>query len=359
VRILSRYLVARFFALFATTLFVSTLAIVIVEMLLNFDNMLRVQKGAAGVLTYLLLRIPSYYLRDLVPVAAFTASFLSLGLAARWLEITAIKAGGISPQRVAFPVLLAAAFLALCDFAVNETWVVQATQQWKQQRRGETPEIEFGQGSFWYHRGRTIYNIGGADRATRTLRDVSLFERDREGRLVRSIHAEQIRIDVEHRWHFEDAVIRRFDPLRSDRAPRVETLKETVMRFDHRNDIALMDADATLLSVPRLREYILARLREGDAVQRLVAVFHARLTDPIAVLLLAMLAIPLALRVEQTRSLGQPALLGVGAVAAFFLVRNVGVTLAAEGVLPPAAAPWLVLMLFAGLGVWSFARIPR
>jgi lipopolysaccharide export LptBFGC system permease protein LptF len=84
VRILSRYFVVRFTSLFAAILFASTLTIVIVEMLLNLDDMLRTQQGLVGVLQYLFLRIPSYYLRDLLPISAFAASFFTLAAAARW-----------------------------------------------------------------------------------------------------------------------------------------------------------------------------------------------------------------------------------------------------------------------------------
>ena len=104
-RILSRYFVARFLALFFATLFASTLAIVIVEMLLNLDDMLKGQSGPAGALGYLFLRIPSYYLRDLIPISTFVAAFFSVGLAASWRETIAFKAGGISPHRVAIPIL--------------------------------------------------------------------------------------------------------------------------------------------------------------------------------------------------------------------------------------------------------------
>lgn len=355
-RILSRYLVARFIALFFATLLTSTLAIVIVEMLLNFDDMMKVEQGAVGVLTYLVLRIPSYYLRDLVPLAVFAGMFFSLGTAARSFELTAIKAGGISPKRAAVPVLIAASVVAVLAFLVNETWVVQATRQWEQQRAGATQALDFRSGSFWYHRGRTIYNISGADRASRTLERVHLFERDDGGRLVRSIEAKSVRIDDDHLWHFEHATIRSFRPDDPSVPPVLDVADHTALRFGKMQEEALMGANASILSVPRLREYIASRTREGAKVDRLVADLHSRLAEPAGVVILALLAIPFALRVEHTRSMGRPAVFGVVAVAVFFLVRGVGTTLAAEGVLPPALVPWFIVILFGALGAWSFYR---
>ncbi len=53
------------------------------------------------------------------PDRMFAAAFYCLGLPARFHEITAIKSGGISPQRTAIPLLRAPA--ALSDFTLSST----------------------------------------------------------------------------------------------------------------------------------------------------------------------------------------------------------------------------------------------
>ena len=58
-RILTRYLIARFLGTFAAFLVVSTLTIIVVEMMLNLGDMLRDDSGLRGVSSYLFLRIPS------------------------------------------------------------------------------------------------------------------------------------------------------------------------------------------------------------------------------------------------------------------------------------------------------------
>lgn len=359
-RILPRYFVSRFLGLFGAILLASVLVIVMVEMLLNLDRMLDIQPGAAGVTTYLLLRIPAYYLPDLVPAASFAAAFVALGLAARWQETTAMKAGGIPPLRIALPILGAALVLAAATGVFNETWGVRANQEWKRQLAGASVAIDYRRGSFWYHRGRMIYSVRGADRATRTLEGIALFERDRSGRLVRSIHADRVRVGEDGVWHFENAVIRDFDPDLPGSPPRSEARPETALALAlEADEEVLMGADVSLLPLDRLRDDIALRSREGEPVQRLVALLHQRLTDPLAVWVLALLGIPMGLRVENTRTFGRPALAGIALVAAYFLLRNVGHTLAAEGVVTPAAPAWAVVLLFCGIGTWQLARTPR
>lgn len=355
-RILSRYLALRFLGLFVVILCVSTLAIIIVEMLLNFDEMVKPESSLASVATYLFLRIPSYYLRDLVPITVFAAVFFSLGLAAHWLEITAAKAGGISTGRIALPVLLAASAIGCGSFLVNETLVIEATEGWKQQQRGGSQSISFQRGTFWYHRGHTIYNIASADPAEQTLLDVTIFELSPQGRLLRSIQADRVNIRNDPDWLFENARIRRFDPEGRHRGPQFERLAKTVLAMDGSSGLALMDADATTLSLRDLRQYIAQREQAGDTVARERTLFHARMSEPATILALALLALPLGLRVESARSLARPAVYGVATVAAFFAVRNTTLTLASEAMLPAPAGAWSGLLVFMSLGLWQLHR---
>lgn len=359
-RILPRYFVSRFLGLFGAILVASVLVIVIVEMLLNLDRMLEIREGAAGVATYLALRIPVTYLPDLMPFAAFGAAFTAFGLAAHWRETIAAKAGGIPPWRIAWPILVAALVLSGVTGLVNETWGIQAGQEWKRQLTGGAVALDYRRGSFWYHRGRMIYKVRGADPDTRTLEGIALFERNREGRLVRSVLADRARIGDDGVWRFENAVIREFEPDRPGTPPRTRAQTEAALALALEADQeALLGADAGLLPIARLRDYIAMRSREGEPVQRLVAVLHQRLADPLAVLLCALLGIPLGLRVEQTRAFGRPAILGIGILAMYFLLRTVGHTLATEGVVDPAVPSWAVAVAFAGVGGWQLARTPR
>ena len=111
-RILSRHFLASYLKLFAVIFVSSMIAITVIEMMLNFESVLEYRNGRMGFATYFLLRIPSFYFRDLVPIACFAAAFCCIGLPARSHEVTAIKSGGISPPRIVMPLLFAAAALS-------------------------------------------------------------------------------------------------------------------------------------------------------------------------------------------------------------------------------------------------------
>jgi LPS export ABC transporter permease LptG len=354
VRIVSRLFLASYLRLFFTILLGSIAAIMIVEMLLKFDEIVE-SRTVAGVLQYFLVRIPTEYLRDSIPTSAFAAAFLCIGGPARAREIFALKAGGVSPRRVVVPVVLASLLLSLGAFLVNETLVLSAERSEMDSDRPESG-LAFRRGSFWYHRGDVVYNIHDADADSRTLYGVSVFRLDPAGRLLESLHAP--RVDVQDgAWVVTDAVRRSFDPSHPEAPPRSERVSEKILDLGGSRDLALLGAGIEQLSVRELREYIAMRDEDGrdavDARGRL----HRRLADPLTVSLFTWLGLPLGFGVERTRSLAVSGLLGIAWASVFYTLRTAAATLAAGGVALAVLAPWLLLAAFAGLGAWRLFKI--
>jgi lipopolysaccharide export system permease protein len=357
VRVLSRHFLASYLRLFVTSLFVSSIAIVIVELLLNFDEILGDRADASRIASYLFLRLPSYYFRDLIPVSSFAAAFLCVGLAARSREVTAAKAGGIPPQRMVVPILGAAMLLALGTAVLDETVVLAATREWsRREHRGE--EVTYRQGSFWYHRDDTIYSVQEVDPDSATLLGVRVFETDPSGRLRRSLYADVVDFDEEQRWHLRDAIIRSFDPELPSAAPRVEQRDETVAAMAVAHDLALLEAGAQTLSLCELGEYIGARAQAGQASSRQREALHTRLANPWSVVAFALLAIPLGLSVERRRGLAAAAVLGISLLGVFYTARAAAAIFAAGGFAAAVYAPWLLLATLLIVGGIRFARPP-
>ncbi|MFP6641637.1 MAG: hypothetical protein VCC04_15440, partial [Myxococcota bacterium] len=69
-RTLSRYFAVRYLNFFVAILIVSTLTITLVETFVNFEEASDPAEGMISLLRYLLIRIPSYYLHELIPISA-------------------------------------------------------------------------------------------------------------------------------------------------------------------------------------------------------------------------------------------------------------------------------------------------
>ncbi len=360
-RILSRHLVARFLVLFSLILVLLLLAVLVGDMLLDFSSLLDQSDklGVAGALLRYGLRTPARYLPILAPVASFGAAFLSVGLAARSLEVIAMKAGGISPLRAVAPLLGCAVCLAAVTLVLNETLVVEAARVADRVERGSSQEIALRRGSFWYRSDHRIINIDASDPATQTLRGVTIYERDDRGRLVRSIRAASAVVEKGNGWVLHDVIVRSFDLASPTAAPGFERLPELRIDVTARSTHALFDARASTLSLRDLASVRAGRSTDGQQVRRFRAILHERLSDPLLLVVLAVFAIPLGLKVEQTRTLAVPALQGALLLVVVFTVRSLGSTLAGEGVAPPAATAWAIVAGFLAIGVVSLRRVPR
>jgi lipopolysaccharide export system permease protein len=359
VRILSRYFLTSYLAFYCGILIASNLIIAVVELMLNFDDVVAYREGLWGAATYLFLRLPSYYLPYLIPVASFGAAFFCTGLPARAQEVIAIKSGGVSPHRVIAPVLVAAAVLSVLTLVINETIVLDAAKEFHHIDQSENGGDLFqSRGSFWYHRGDYFYNVESADRASRTLQGVSVYERNRAGALIRSIEARSAQIGRDHRWRLQDATIRNFDPDDPTAAPQTVHLAETTLALGTTDDLALLDADPATLPLTRLVSYINALSREGRSVTRYRALLHSRLAEPVTVLLFTLLAIPIGLAVEQTRSLAVAGLHGIAIVGLYYGAVTAISMIAAGGIELAVLGPWILLTLFGGYAAWRFAHIP-
>jgi len=358
VRTLSRHLAARFVQTFAVAAIVATLSVTVVELLLGFDHMLAFGRGPGKIAEYLGLRLASEYASYLLPLAAFLAAFSTAALSAYANEWIALRAGGVAIWRFALPLLGCGVTVAVGTVLLHETVIVEARQEWNRHRDGDA-NIRFREGSFWYQRGGRIYRVREADRDSRVLREVRIFERDERGRLLRSIAADRIEILDSHRWRFLDAVFREFAPDDPTRPARVDRATSRVLEIVDPRDAALINADPASLPLGALRSFIRSKEAKGTSAAPQWALLYGRVADWTAIPLLVGVGVALGLAVERSRSLGRSAAWATLTLAGYYGLRNVGSVLTAEGMLGPGVAPAVLSALLAGGAALLLARAPR
>lgn len=361
-RILSHYFVGRFVGLFSTVLVAAIILLATVELVLNLDDVSSFERGsesetASGALRYLWVRIVSYYLPDLFPIAAFAAVFIVFASAGRAMELVAIQTGGVRLGRIVIPVLLTALILSFAGAILQETVVLRADQLWSAQARSAADEIDFGRKAFWYHKGSTITNVQKADPRTRTLHGVEVFERGPDGLVTRVIRARRVRITPDGVWQIENGRIWTFDPANPADPPLLRENVSIDLDLDALGGDALLGADPSLLPLPALARHLEADTEDtGANRRRLIDRYHERLSQPWLVVLFALLALPFGLRVDQTGRLVRPALESVVVLALFFLLRSAGTTLAQEQLFPVGVTPWLSIGVFGAASVLALRR---
>lgn len=358
VRTLSRYFVTRYLGLFTLIFIGATLSIAIVELLLDSDDVLGTRSGVLPLLEFALVRVPSYYLRDLVPISAFFAAFFSIGLSVRWLEWTALEAAGISPRRVVLPILATAVVLAFAMGIARETVVARVIDRIESARRESDEDLLFRDGAFWYQKGRSIFSIHGSDATSGTLRGVEVFERAEHGRLLAHLTSDRVSVGSDGSWQMHDVLVRRFDPAHPERPGEIRTEPLLVLEVGESSALLMEQTDAAALPLTQLIEYLDAH--RGDdhpgsrsALLRLHRMVHQRASEPFAVVVFTLLALPLALIVRPSGNLAPAAIVAVAAMASFFLMRSVALGLADREILPNLATVWVVPAFFSTVAVIS------
>ncbi len=354
--VLSRHFTTRFLSAFAAALLILVLSILIVEMLADLDAVFGAETAIGDAIARIALRIPARDLPFLVPVGAFAASFVCFGNAARSLEIVATKAGGVSPFRLALPVFGVGALLAACSLGLNETVSVRAQNTLARLERGGAG-LSFRQGFFWYQHGRFLYRVEAADPGARTLRGVTIYERDARGRLARRVVAESAEIGTADRWRLTGARSERFDPDRPAAPTEITVADEMELVLE--SEQTLLEADLRALSIGNLLEYRAQHRPVAPDALRAAALLHERVVNPLSTFCFVVLAAALGLRVERSRSLARSALYGLIALFLFFAARRYGTLLGSQGVLNPALPAWSIFSAFALFALDQLRRVPR
>ncbi len=117
--ILDRYIIRKYVAIFLLVFLALVLFSVIVTFFERIDNVYEHNKPMSFLLEYIWYNLPEF-IHYLLPVAALTASLLTLGLLTKFNEITAMKACGISLYRIIIPIILMAVLVSLFSFYVQE-----------------------------------------------------------------------------------------------------------------------------------------------------------------------------------------------------------------------------------------------
>ncbi len=354
-----RYISVLFLRAFLGSLLILALVVVIVDMLLNLEDILTTTDTAWSAIQILLMRSAALYLSYLIPFAVFAGVFLSLGIAARSREFLAMKAGGISPLRAIIPIFLCAVLIAAAALTLNETVSVPASSALNEHLGMRPGQIYLDSGTIWYHTGRFVYNIHSPDAKEETVRDIRVFERDDAGRLIRLIRAKEARRTAPHVWQFREATVRRFDPESPDTPPAVEHSPEITLELAEERSPRLLRAELATLPIGALARHVISVRASGSRASGAEALLGQRLSIPLMAILFALLAVPLALLVEQTRSIALPAVQAALILFLFLTAREYAPRFASPGSPEASLVPWLVLTLFFAFGAWRLARVPR
>ena len=351
--LITRYLLRAFFRVGLLSLLAFTGIYVLADFVENVDNFIARHAAAGDYLVYFFGKLPQI-LTQVTPMAVLFGVFMTLGGMSRSNELTAMRAGGVSLWRISLP-LLAMGLLASGGTFIASEYMVPVTARKvdlidRTIIKGE-PRRLLRRDRVWFREGDRLVNVRLVLPAEKILYGISIFQVDRDFRLLSRIDADRAIYGDDH-WVFQNLTIRTFDP-EGERPVTLQREKEQVLPLEKTpKDFAtpeLRNEDLTYRQLHRMVENLES---EGFEATRYRVDMMARLATPFTSLIMAFLGIPFALQKGRNASLAMGVALSVAIGVAFYLLQAMLIAFGYSAVIPPLVAAWAPNLLFMLIGIW-------
>lgn len=243
-------------------------------------------------------------IRQIAPAAMLLGAGIAVSGLRQTREYTALRAAGLGPWFVTWPVVVVVLLFGLGLVAVHDLWGVQAVERveeiraFKFKKGGDRDRWEEARAPKRWFRGRDgrhVYHLRG-ELPGGGFEHVTVLELSPGFELVRRIDARAMR-PAGGAWELTEVVDRTFLP---DGSLRAEQAERRTYRFDEPPDaFAVVPGNPAQMRWVKLVEQIAVRARIGQPVADFQLERDNRLAYPLAGVPGALLAIALALRANR------------------------------------------------------------
>lgn len=266
--------------------------------------------NALEVARFTLLTLPNQ-LVSLAPVIALLGAIVALANLDRYNELTIISCTGFSPSKLIAALALPTALLMVGLWICME-YITPQLQQAAEQERALLRDGNQGWipgGGVWSTDGRRYIHLGKMSEEN-VPGNISLFEFDESGELVRAVWAATADVNKDRRWLFQKAKEKMLvDGVFATRwYPELEIAN--LWSSDELPTLTLR-GDSMNLSV--LHRYIEYLARNGQPTEKYLNAFWQRLLMPLTVCAMVLLALSISASITPGRDRSFGINIGIGA----------------------------------------------
>jgi lipopolysaccharide export system permease protein len=319
--------------------------------LLEFVDQLRdVGKGHYRLIDaaiYVLLTAPARLLQ-LMPAAMLFACLFALGGLAARAELTAMRAGGISPGRMVVSVFKLAGGTLVLLFLLAQFAIPPAQQLAQTQRasRLSTVDAVRSSNSFWAAGDHQFLNVRRFADVNFPI-DIYLYEFAASGELQSLIQADRAEVRPDGTWLLTGVSRKRYSGTAFD----TERLASLVWHsFLRPRQVSLLVLPADSMQPFDLYRYVRDLERRHQPAARYTQELWAKMDIPLAMAAMILIAVPFAFGPLRTQGMGQRMIIGTMIGMVFSLVQQITTYLGQLLNLSPAltaTAPSFALMALA------------
>jgi lipopolysaccharide export system permease protein len=303
--------------------------------------------GDAEVWRYVSLRMPQLVARFL-PFSVLLGTLIALAGLNQNSEIISMKAAGISAHQIIAPLVLASLGVAALSFAFNERIVTRATatlNSWQDVDYGPVPRDSGIKPNVWVHHGDDLIfarEVIGEGPSTR-LRGLTIY--DRSGETLVGIVEARSGVRVGDHWRLDQ--VSSFD-VGAGRVVKAASLDYGAGLDPAQFTLAKVSADDRDLAA--LKASIAELKKSGRPTDALEAGMWHKVSGPMSVVLMPLLAAVAAFGLARSGQLFVRAVIGMALGFAYFVADNFALAMGNLGAYPPVFAAWAPFALFLLIG---------
>lgn len=325
-----------------------------------------------------MLKLPSR-LYEVMPIAVLLGAVYTMSRLASNSEFTIMRVSGLSPLRLASMMTVPALVLIAATYVLGE-WITPAADMMrndmdnilfdrKLSARGYASgvwvkdNVQNGEASQAAVRFVNVHNlIAGEHSRTGAWR---VFEFDREGDLIRVLHAPEANYIAGRGWHLKDAKVETLPKITDDKTPVVEKSTsrsgvDLVLPSEMRPDIlGVLTIKPERMGISDLWQYI-AHLKEThQTTDRYRVAFWLKVFYPLAIFVMLAVAMPFAYLNARSGGVSIKIFGGLMIGISFYALNNIFSFLGILNTWPPmlvAVVPTFVMLVCASCALWFLER---
>lgn len=325
-----------------------------------------------------MLKLPSR-LYEVMPIAVLLGAVYTMSRLASNSEFTIMRVSGLSPLHLASMMTVPALVLIAATYVLGE-WITPAADMMrndmdnilfdrKLSARGYASgvwvkdNVQNGEASQAAVRFVNVHNlIAGEHSRTGAWR---VFEFDREGDLIRVLHAPEANYIAGRGWHLKDAKVETLPKITDDETPVVEKSTsrsgvDLVLPSEMRPDIlGVLTIKPERMGISDLWQYI-AHLKEThQTTDRYRVAFWLKVFYPLAIFVMLAVAMPFAYLNARSGGVSIKIFGGLMIGISFYALNNIFSFLGILNTWPPmlvAVVPTFVMLVCASCALWFLER---
>jgi LPS export ABC transporter permease LptF/LPS export ABC transporter permease LptG len=309
-----------------------------------------------------LVTVTPYFLYTITPISMLLAVLITFGVFEKSSEITAMKASGMSVYRIILPVLVMAAIVAGGLFFFDQLYLPQLNKKQdalRNQIKGKPPQTYLRPDRKWiFGQHSTIYYYEFFDPDQNRFGSISAFEFDpKTFQLTRRVYGARAHwSDTLQRWIFENGWERDFNGLAVSEYRPFEV--STFAELSEPPPYFKKEVKQSLeMNYEELRHYINDLAQSGFDVVRLRVQLHKKLAFPVMTFVMAVIAVPFALRGGRRGALTGLAM-AIGIAVVYWIGMGFFEAMGNANQLPPILAAWFPDLLFGLAGGYLLLKVP-